>query len=255
VPFGQNHSLRLAPDGQIAGMVWGTLFERELRDFVGRYLKSGMRVINIGANSGLYAVMASQLVGEQGTVHAVEPSTENYVRLINNLKLNNCRNVVPRKLALGDFEGSVSLRFDPKNPNLDGHFYVDKLEAGEAAPNDIEVVSCQSLDAFWKESNPTEVPPVDFVLIDVEGAELQVFKGGLSTFNLSPRMAIYFECTQKIQEINDLLKSAGFSFYEWNPEKSSLNPIGIRPGHVLALKDLPHALSLLNRINNDLGTA
>jgi FkbM family methyltransferase len=246
VSFGRGQTLQMAPDGQIAEMLWGRLFERELRDFVSRYVRQGMRVINIGANSGLYTLMASQLVGDDGVVHAIEPSTENYARLQRNIELNRCRNVVAQKLALGDFEGVVSLRFDPKNPQLDGHFYVDKVKSGEVALNDIETVPCKTLDNYWKESYPAGPPPVDLIVIDVEGAELQVFKGALSTFNHSPKLAIYFECTQKIEEMEQLLRSSGFQFYEWDSTNSRLAAIRIKPGHVLAMRDPADSLASLN---------
>lgn len=237
VAFGDGRSIQMAPQGQIAEMLWGRLFEADLRDFVSRYVRRGMRVVNIGANSGLYTLMASDLVGSEGVVHAIEPSTENFARLERNIAMNRCKNVVAQRLALSDFEGVLSLRFDPANPQLDGHFYVSKGRPGEATANAIESVVCRTLDDYWRDACKGEPLPVDLIVIDVEGAELDVFKGATSTFANSPRLAIYFECTQKIDEIDALLRSAGFQFYEWNVEESRLKESGIKPGQLLAMRD------------------
>src|SRR5258708_2539691 len=195
ISFGQG-TIKMAPDGQIAEMLWGTLFESEQRDFICRYAKNGMTVINVGANSGLYTLLASKLVRPEGVVYAFEPSTENYNRLKRNLELNACQNVVPQQMALSDFKGTLSLRFDPKNPQLDGHFYVEKRQVGGAPENTIEVVQCETLDAHLRDVRPNRSLAVDIIVIDVEGAELEVFRGALETFAHSPGLAIYFDCTQ-----------------------------------------------------------
>ena len=79
----------LYPVGQIVEGLWTWNFEAWERDFVARYLRRGICVVNVGANVGLYAVMAAALVGKEGEVHAFEPSMETFQRLLANLKLNN----------------------------------------------------------------------------------------------------------------------------------------------------------------------
>src|SRR5579863_1784743 len=49
-------------------------FEKAELRFVERYLQPGMTVFDIGANHGLYSVLASKRIGREGTVHAFEPS-------------------------------------------------------------------------------------------------------------------------------------------------------------------------------------
>lgn len=238
----------MAPEGQIAEMLWGTLFEADLRDFVSRYVHRGMRVVNIGANSGLYTLMASDLAGNDGAVYAIEPSTENFARLQRNLAMNRCKNVVAQQLALSDFEGSISLRFDPANPHLDGHFYVAKGKPGEAPEAAIETVACKTLDGYWRDACKGDLLPVDLIVIDVEGAELDVFKGATATFANSPRLAIYFECSQKIDEIDALMRSAGFQFYEWSAEESRLKESRIKRGQLLAMRDPSYLLTLFGTV-------
>ena len=87
------------PFGQIAASIWGTDFEPAERDYVARNLRPGMTVINVGANVGLYALMASRIVGERGAVHAFEPSSESFERLRRNRDMNDCSNLQLSQIA------------------------------------------------------------------------------------------------------------------------------------------------------------
>lgn len=230
-----DHVLRMEADGQIVAMMWGHRFEHDQRDFVSRYVKEGMVFINIGANSGLYTLMASKLVSPTGAVHAFEPSTENYVRLDRNLKLNQCRNVVARKLALSDFKGQLALQYDLNNPSADGHFYAEKITNGRAPPpNTIEMIPCDTLDDYMAAVYPSQKPQVDMIVIDVEGAEIDVFRGGAETIDRSANIAIYFECTQRLDEIDAFLTPRGFKYFEWDASTQTLHETPIKPGALLA---------------------
>src|SRR6266511_1867895 len=88
-----NSVIELYPKGQIAEVLWLSDFELTERNFVTAYLRPGMQVLNVGANVGLYSILASALVGEEGRVHAFEPSEATYGLLLQNIALNRCRNI------------------------------------------------------------------------------------------------------------------------------------------------------------------
>ncbi|MEM3406001.1 MAG: FkbM family methyltransferase [Candidatus Pacearchaeota archaeon] len=56
-------------------------------------LKKGDIVIDAGAYIGLFTLYASKKVGKNGLVIAYEPDPENYKNLLENIKLNKCKNV------------------------------------------------------------------------------------------------------------------------------------------------------------------
>ncbi|WP_213804551.1 FkbM family methyltransferase [Granulicella sp. dw_53] len=228
--------------GQIAKCVWQGPFEERERELVTREIQPGMRVLNIGANTGLYTIIASRLVGLDGIVHAFEPSSRNFALLEENVKLNGCRNVVANNIALADFQGQLSLNGDSLHPEFDGHFYVRPLTE-TPTPAAIEVVSCTTLDKYWSDACGGEITPVDFIIIDVEGAELSVFLGAQQTVVASTNLTMIMECSSDLPEITLFLKEFGFLCFRFDSDGSQLIPSEVKQGTVIALrKKAPDAI-------------
>lgn len=84
-------------------------FEEAERQFVERFLRPGMIVLDIGAHHGFYTLLASRKVGEKGKVIAFEPSPRERRKLIWHCRLNRTDNVWIESCALGSFDGEVEL--------------------------------------------------------------------------------------------------------------------------------------------------
>jgi FkbM family methyltransferase len=190
-----------------------------------------MTVLNIGANSGLYCILMSALVGTTGHVYAFEPSTENCNRLRQNLTLNSCGNVTVVQAALADFCGTGSLRDDPYDSRLDAHRFLDRDVS--AAVSHGEFVPCMTCDHYWEEINNGSPAPVDFMLMDVEGAELDVLRGARKTIEASPALTVHAECTQRLDDLGDLMKELGFTCYTWEDRTHKLAPSPIHAGNLI----------------------
>lgn len=224
IPVKPGVAVKLMPTGQIAEMVWGLEFERAERDFVSHYIRPGMTVFNIGANVGLYTLMASRLTGITGRVYAFEPSSDTFNILLKNIDANKAVNVQATRMALADQKGRLVLKADRHNPTADGHRYVEKLN-GEKLLSDLdEVVEADTLDAFVESSGPYLTNRPDLLIIDVEGAELGVLQGAVKTLASSKNVAIMLECTKNQLEVKALLERQGFSFYMWNQQSKALDP-------------------------------
>jgi len=76
-----------------------------------RYIPRGSVVVDLGAGIGEFAIMASEAVGNQGNVIAIEPSPEDYEILIYNINQNHCDNIIPLNVAVSDEEGKIELEF------------------------------------------------------------------------------------------------------------------------------------------------
>src|SRR5712692_2967903 len=84
-------------------------FETAELAFVGRFLRPGMTVLDLGAHHGLYTLLASKRVGPMGIVIAFEPSPRERKALLFHTLLNRCKNVNVQQWALGNEETDACL--------------------------------------------------------------------------------------------------------------------------------------------------
>lgn len=227
----------MLPEGHIAEMVWRRDFERPERDFILSYLKSGMRVLNIGANVGLYSLIAGKIAGPKGEIHAFEPASLNFDRLKRNVALNGLNNVRLNQFAVSDFKGALAVMRDPSHPGLDSHFFVQRVDDGKVPDGAIEMIPCDTIDNYWSSCSDSDIKKIDMMIIDVEGAELSVLKGAVSVIGMSKSLIIMVECTENIEEINNFLSTRGFTFFDLDVVNGKLNKIAsIKRGNIFALR-------------------
>jgi FkbM family methyltransferase len=137
-------------------------------------LRPGMNVVDVGAHIGEYSIIASRAVGPSGSVYAFEAGEKIFPFLVQNVDQNGLSNVHAYHRAVSDIDGTLqfNLGSDPGHSRLvvDGH--------GAEGLASIGVVSVPSirLDTFASE-NDIEV---HVLKIDVEGAEMSVFRGAES---------------------------------------------------------------------------
>ena len=68
--------------------------DRHSLGFLLRYLRPGDAVLDIGANTGSYAMAAARIVGPAGRVDAFEPSPIVRARLVENIAKDNLKSVI-----------------------------------------------------------------------------------------------------------------------------------------------------------------
>jgi FkbM family methyltransferase len=150
------------------------------RRLLGRLVRPGMEVVDIGANLGLYSLQLSRLVGPAGRVHAFEPEPRLYRALCANLRHNGATNVWAVNCALGGERGRVAFYRSALNGG-------DNRMGGLAWKGQRLEVEQDRLDSLLS------ARPVDFVKMDVQGYELQVLRGMEGLLAASPRLSLYFE--------------------------------------------------------------
>lgn len=141
------------------------VYEPHLLAFVRSFLKPGMTFVDVGANIGLYSMLAASLVGSEGRVIAVEPNSENCRLLMLSVHRNDARHVSLHPVACGPERGYAAIR---TALGSNGGFIESEGEA-LLDPTAI-VVPVAPLDDLVD-------GPVDLVKIDVEGAEALVMSG------------------------------------------------------------------------------
>ena len=140
-------------------------YESHLRAFYQTRLKPGMTFVDVGANIGLYSMLAAQLVGDSGRVISFEPNSENCRLILLSIIKNQFANVSLFPLALSDVTGYTF--FSTFLGSNGGMLPSDESVLGD--PN-CTVVPTMRMDDFIHER-------VDIIKIDVEGAEGLVVRG------------------------------------------------------------------------------
>lgn len=136
-------------------------------EIVLKHIKKGQTVVDAGAQIGYYSVLFGKLVGSKGKVFAFEPDTRNFEILAKNLRVNKLKNVKPVRAALADFVGTRRFFTNPVNRGASS-FTSPEID-GVISSN----VAVTTLDEFFKKTTPN----IDFLKIDVEGAEHLVLRG------------------------------------------------------------------------------
>ena len=106
--------LRCYPDSPSASLV---IYCNEYPDyhemhFMRRYLRPGDAVLDIGANIGVYSLLAASCVGVSGHIVAFEPGLKAYQRLMENISLNQLNNITVHACAVGDQSGYIDFLAD-----------------------------------------------------------------------------------------------------------------------------------------------
>jgi FkbM family methyltransferase len=141
-------------------------FERLCRSIILGHLRPGAVFVDIGANIGFYSLLARRRVGAKGRVIAFEPNPDTLDKLKRNLKLN-CMEIELFEVALSNRKEMVTL-YAPAGC----HGETSMRNCGWNHVSEKRVSANRLDDVF-----PGDVDRIDFMKIDVEGAETMVFEG------------------------------------------------------------------------------
>jgi FkbM family methyltransferase len=201
-------------------------FEYPIHQLLTRLVSPGAVVFDVGANIGAHTLTLSRLVGAQGRVIAIEPCPPVLNKLHKNLNDNQVRNVTVLPIGASNQSGTAQLFWRDNDTN-----------EGQATfwPNEATNVQYEvgtaTLDELVREQ---QLPTVNLIKIDVQGAEFQVLQGAQQTLHTF-KPALIFE-------------------YDWNWESSAITFVDVqaflvqfgytlhsisRSGHPLPLKPNP----------------
>ncbi len=203
---------------------WSKWLEPEmlgLADVVG----PGGVCIDVGAAAGLYTVPLSRLVGPTGVVHSVEPLPFAWPVWNRVLGARGNPNVTHHCMALGSEPGKASMSVPMGKYGLvTGRSFVSQKSHGlgsnaEFAEHVEFPVTVDTLDGLATRVGLTRL---DFIKVDVEGAELQVLHGGkdvIESFRPSLLLEIEARHTERYayspEDVVDWLSQRGYLMYTW----------------------------------------
>jgi FkbM family methyltransferase len=189
--------------------------------------KSGDIVVDVGAHIGLYSLIAAKRVGPGGKVIAIEPDPENFKILRKNILLNRSKNIEALECAAYSAREKLKL-FLPELEQGRTIFNTVMQDRAKTSINFLEV-EANTLDNILESKNITEV---NWIKIDVEGAELEVLKGAVNTLssNKDTTFVIEIHGSEIYRELLGYLKTYNLTImFERSNEKGDWR-------HVIAKK-------------------
>ena len=171
--FDSNHSMR---------MYAGQQYEPFETMVMSRQIRQGDIVLDIGAHIGYYTLIFAKLVGPAGLVFAFEPEPSSFAVLKENIRMNAYTNVVPEQLAITSERGEAPLYINPIQPG-DNRIY----DSHDGSP--FVKVKAVSLDDYFS----FYTGEIDFIKMDIQGAEMAALQGMSSLLRKSPSVIIFSE--------------------------------------------------------------
>jgi FkbM family methyltransferase len=191
-------------------------FEDEIK-FVRKLLKPGQKIIDIGANYGVYTLSMAHAVGATGCVWAFEPATSTVKLLRESVVANQFSNrIVIEQSALSHSPGTAEL-------SLNTNSELNALQTSQSAKGETETVALVTLDecmARYQWAN------IDFMKMDAESEESNILKGGSQFFARHSPLVLYeIKAGESLQL--DLVKhfeALGYHSYRLVPGQDVLIP-------------------------------
>jgi FkbM family methyltransferase len=153
--------------------------------------KEGDTVVDVGAHIGHYTILSSMRVGAGGKVVSIEAHRGNFDMLNRNVKLNHLSNVVTLNYAVFSKETKINLYLPAEESDFTIYNTVMTDRSGKDGEKFVEV-DANTLDNLLQQ-NGIKAEDVNWVKIDVEGAELEVLKGSTSVLSKSKNIALLIE--------------------------------------------------------------
>lgn len=194
-----------------------TLLEKEAGTvrFIRTEVHRGDVFYDIGANIGLYTLVAARRVGDDGVVCAFEPHAANVMNLLRNVAENGLGDRVRVvSAALNDSNGFFP--FDYRSPEPGSA--LSRLESEGAVGEDFAPVFTELKYATSVDSLVADgvIPPADLVKLDVDGNEPLVLRGmGAQLSGERRPRAVQVEIDPETRaEVHELMRGHGYEVAE-----------------------------------------
>lgn len=158
----------------------------------------GAVVYDVGANVGIYSLLASHRVGASGTVYAFEPLDRNLTYLRRHISLNHLQNCFVLETAVSNREGVLPFSAAAWNSHM-----------ARLSPDGEMLVPSTTLDACIY--GERQLRPPNLIKVDVEGAEFEVLQGAVRTLTeFHPTLFLEIHGTQLHADCRAFLLARGY---------------------------------------------
>lgn len=186
-------------------------------------IRPGDVCVDVGSAAGLYTQALSHLAGPAGEVHSIEPVAFSHPTWSRVLGARRRSNVRHHAVALGAEAGRAAMRvpFTSRGPATSRSF-LDRRSQGLGSNAEYDRHVDTPVDVRTLDDLCADFSRLDFVKIDVEGAELHVLEGGRRTVEtFHPVLLIEIEARHTVRyayspdDIVAWLADRGYAMFTW----------------------------------------
>jgi len=190
----------------------GDWFEDDIHLFRA-LVRPGDRILDLGANVGVYAVSGARRAGSDGVVIAVEPCQRTYSLLSRTAEGFSNMTCLQAAVSNVSREGILDPGGAPEYAKI----------RGDGPGHGGEAVSLLSVDDLCSRN---AIDRVDLIKMDVEGHEIPTLEGASRTIRNSDPIVFYEinELGKVHVELVDVFEKLGFKSYQFCPPRRALVP-------------------------------
>jgi FkbM family methyltransferase len=203
--------------GIAVAVTWGSpeeWIEQGLVDWIDTYFKPGQVFYDVGANVGIYSLIAAKRHRGSVKVYAFEPATATVAILNRNILRNDCADVIvpmsfplSRRPTLAPFNYYATMI-----PGRGLHAFGDAVDfrGKQFKPAFQEFMVSSSIDQLVKEYG---LPAPHHIKIDVDGLEAEILAGAESVLRSGVVESLFFEVGGRFDEaeMSKFLVDCGFA--------------------------------------------
>ncbi len=177
-------------------------FEPRTWRSIQKKISLGDIVLDIGANVGAHALPMAKAVGHEGRVYAIEATDWAFQKMLVNQKLNPelQQSLIPLQVLLTDKTKEL-----PQHLHSSWNLFKENVHPVHGGTlNTLQQAQVMSLDELIEK---LKLQKIDFIKIDVDGFECQVFRGAIKTLTKFRPHIILELCPYVLEEQGDSIEA------------------------------------------------
>jgi FkbM family methyltransferase len=153
-------------------------------------VSDGDFVVEVGSYCGYYTIKLAHDVGTDGVVVAIEADDNNYRLLRKNINENNIDNIVPVQQAVSETSTTDKFYYTTSQGNSLNRDIIENVESPVIGDElDSTTIQTDTLDSILSSVNISN-ESVDFAILTVNGAEMNVLRGMENTLESGIHLSI-----------------------------------------------------------------
>ena len=187
---------------------YGEYSEYEVKLFK-KLTKPGDNIIEVGSNIGAHTIPIAKHILNEGIVYSLEPQTQNYKILVENINQNKLSNIKIYKIGATNSIGEAHINTFEEN---ELNNYGDARISNEKK-NNSEIIKTSTLDALlFDEFNEKKL--LKLIKCDAQGEELNIINGSTKLIKkFNPFLYIENDIVEKSKKLIELISNLNYVLF------------------------------------------